>query len=605
MDLSIITPTFNHRDYVEDLYRSLNDHSAGLKWEWFVADSGEDDTGRFLQRLADPRVHHIRIAHSGFGAINNELAARAKAPFLLFLNNDSRVTPGWWQGPLSLLGVPRISIVGSVLLNEDGTLQSVGMGLSTCVPFSYNFVSLPRWRNSSEGWFVPAITGACLFCSVSTFDALGGFDPLFEGGYYEDTDLCLRAYASGHMVAVAATSRVFHKARGSLDVSRAYWHTIPANRRAFGCRWQVVLRRLEGIGPLPLRPTSRESAVCINPWLKALGGGEREFIWAVNFLVRYCNNVIVCGADEEVRSALAERFSHTIPPGVAVEPAIRISPAHTIVWDQTYYDLKTSYTTSRRIHLKRVMFGPTRKPLARGPHFVFNSSYTRTSLRPTSSGTIIYPPVETDCFLASSSSLTSSKEKLVLNIGRFAIRRRYLNWKNQEALIRFFHRWRSGSDFRLVLAGNVNDESYLRKCVAVAESGPASSRIELHPDIPAAALRGWLRDSMFYVSFAGYERRTAAQAEHFGIAIVEAMAAGCVCLAYADGGHLEIIEHGVDGFLWNREAELARLLTRLTIDDDWRLEVAHRAKEKARQFAPMFAELQVRQILHQRGLSAC
>jgi GT2 family glycosyltransferase len=605
MDLSIITPTFNHRDYIEALYQSLRAHSTGLAWEWFVADSGDDDTGAFLDTLGDPRVRHVRVARMSYGAVNNALAARGQSPVLLFLNNDTRVTEGWWQGPLSLLRAPHVAIVGSVLSNDDGTLQSAGMGVCTHAPHSFNFLTLPRWsRGFSDGWIVPAVTGACLFCRTSAFAALGGFDHLFGGGYYEDTDLCLRAYASGRMIAVSATSRVLHKARGSLDVSRAFWHAIPANRHAFRDRWRVVLRRLDGVGPLPLRPEKKESAVCINPWLAALGGGELEFIWAVDFLFRYCGNVTVCGARDDVQGALADRFARVFPPTVAVKPTIRVDPAHTIVWDQTYYDLKTTYATPRRIHLKRIMFGPTRTPLARGPHFIFNSSYTRTSLRPTAAGTIVYPPVESDR-LVEVPAPVRSRQKLLLNVGRFAARRRYLNWKNQEALIRFFHSWREGSDYRLVVAGNVNDACHFQECATLASSGPAASRIALRPGIPAAELRQWLRDSMFYVSFAGYERRTAAQAEHFGIAVVEAMAAGCVCLAYAAGGHLEIINHGVDGFLWKREADLARLLTRLGHDATLRNVVALRAQEKARQFAAMFAELQVRQILHRGRVPSC
>ena len=92
---------------------------------------------------------------------------------------------------------------------------------------------------------------------------------------------------------------------------------------------------------------------------------------------------------------------------------------------------------------------------------------------------------------------------------------------------------------------------------------------------------------------------TAAQAEHFGIALVEAMAAGCVCFAYARGGHLEIIEHGVSGFLWKTERELSRLLTALSDEAQTvpRSAVSARARERAREFAPKFAELQVRSVI--------
>lgn len=59
--------------------------------------------------------------------------------------------------------------------------------------------------------------------------------------------------------------------------------------------------------------------------------------------------------------------------------------------------------------------------------------------------------------------------------------------------------------------------------------------------------------------------------EHFGIATVEAMAAGCVPVVINRGGQAEIVEHGVSGFVWNTLDELA-LFTRTLAEDEalWR-----------------------------------
>jgi glycosyltransferase involved in cell wall biosynthesis len=44
--------------------------------------------------------------------------------------------------------------------------------------------------------------------------------------------------------------------------------------------------------------------------------------------------------------------------------------------------------------------------------------------------------------------------------------------------------------------------------------------------------------------------------EHFGIVTVEAMASGCIPIAINAGGQPEIVQDGVNGFLWNTEEEL-------------------------------------------------
>jgi glycosyltransferase involved in cell wall biosynthesis len=73
--------------------------------------------------------------------------------------------------------------------------------------------------------------------------------------------------------------------------------------------------------------------------------------------------------------------------------------------------------------------------------------------------------------------------------------------------------------------------------------------------------------------------------EHFGIATVEAMAAGCVPVVINRGGQPDIVEHGVTGFLWNSLEEMQRYTELLAGDDAlWK-----RLSEAARQRAALFS----------------
>jgi glycosyltransferase involved in cell wall biosynthesis len=54
--------------------------------------------------------------------------------------------------------------------------------------------------------------------------------------------------------------------------------------------------------------------------------------------------------------------------------------------------------------------------------------------------------------------------------------------------------------------------------------------------------------------------------EHFGIATVEAMAAGCVPVVINRGGQADIVQHGETGFLWNTLEELKHYTTLLAGD---------------------------------------
>jgi glycosyltransferase involved in cell wall biosynthesis len=73
--------------------------------------------------------------------------------------------------------------------------------------------------------------------------------------------------------------------------------------------------------------------------------------------------------------------------------------------------------------------------------------------------------------------------------------------------------------------------------------------------------------------------------EHFGIAVVEAMAAGAVPVVFGAAGPAEIVRHGVDGFHWHSLEDLARHTHTLMTDDDRRRAMAESAVARAGEFS--------------------
>jgi glycosyltransferase involved in cell wall biosynthesis len=73
--------------------------------------------------------------------------------------------------------------------------------------------------------------------------------------------------------------------------------------------------------------------------------------------------------------------------------------------------------------------------------------------------------------------------------------------------------------------------------------------------------------------------------EHFGISTVEAMAAGCVPVVINKGGQSEIVQHEVNGFLWETLDELKDYTARLISDDDLRVRMSAAARKRAQMFS--------------------
>jgi glycosyltransferase involved in cell wall biosynthesis len=180
-----------------------------------------------------------------------------------------------------------------------------------------------------------------------------------------------------------------------------------------------------------------------------------------------------------------------------------------------------------------------------------------------------------------------AKEKLILSTCR-------LNSlsiaKNELGLIKLFSRLHRqgklpGWSYHIAGVFNSPDESWLGKMEAEAAGAPV--HIHLNPSFESLK-RLYGKASLFW-SGTGAQASAETQPklmEHFGIAIVEAMAAGCIPLAFDGGGPKEIIRDGKSGFLYRTWEELAQKTILAARQESRRLEALRaRARSSAARFS--------------------
>ena len=87
-------------------------------------------------------------------------------------------------------------------------------------------------------------SGALLATPRALFEQLGGFDPAFAPGYYEDTDYCFKLRDKGYRVLVQPEATVIHMEGGTagLDVSRGMKQFQVVNQNKFLERWTHILQ---------------------------------------------------------------------------------------------------------------------------------------------------------------------------------------------------------------------------------------------------------------------------------------------------------------------------------------------------------------------------
>lgn len=166
----------------------------------------------------------------------NQAAALAETPYLLFLNDDTEVTPGFLEPLVAVLDAhPNVAAVGSKLLYPDGRIQHAGVFL-TYDPWS-GIIAGNHHHDDQPAGLVPAVTAACLLIRRSVYQELGGFDEAFRNGG-EDTDLCLRLYEAGWGVYYEPASVVTHHESAS---GPERWAHVGENVALFSNRWQHLV----------------------------------------------------------------------------------------------------------------------------------------------------------------------------------------------------------------------------------------------------------------------------------------------------------------------------------------------------------------------------
>lgn len=142
----------------------------------------------------------------GFARAVNEGARLSRGDWLLLLNPDMSLSPGFLDGVLALatdLGAQdaRAGVVGFRLRNSDGSPQ-LSSGPFPSLPGTLAGLAKARPRRKYRALSparrarVPWVTGCCLLVRRDCWRDLGGFDEDFFL-YYEDVDLCRRARARG------------------------------------------------------------------------------------------------------------------------------------------------------------------------------------------------------------------------------------------------------------------------------------------------------------------------------------------------------------------------------------------------------------------------
>src|SRR3989344_165444 len=268
-------------------------------------------------------------------------------------------------------------------------------------------------------------------------------------------------------------------------------------------------------------------AAIYNPYLDSLGGGERYTLSFANLLLQKDYRVDLQWKDEEIINKLEKRFGFSLKNINTVSDIKRGDGYDLCFWVS---DGSIPLLRSRKniLHFQFPFKNVSGKSilnkmkLIRINKIICNSKFTKNFIDAEFSvnSQVIYPPVDVSSFKA------KRKENIIIYIGRFS---NLTQAKNQHQLIENFKKFfkKGYPDWKLILAGGteVGADEYLLVLEKLSKGYP----IEIIKSPEYRQLKELVGKAKIFWSAVGYginEDKEPTKVEHFGISVVEAMAAG-------------------------------------------------------------------------------
>jgi GT2 family glycosyltransferase/glycosyltransferase involved in cell wall biosynthesis/tetratricopeptide (TPR) repeat protein len=226
---SIVILAHGERELTEACLASIEAHTPEPH-ELILVDNGSpDDTAALFERRAAERGNVRAVLNrrnAGFAAGCNLGLALARGGTVLLLNNDTLVTPGWLGRLRSALRDRSVGVAGPVSNNVSGPqlVADTAYGDPYADPGALHAFAADRAAaNAGASAPVPRVVGFCLLARREALYRIGGLEPRFGPGNFEDDDLCLRIQAAGFGARIALDAFVHHEGSRTFAAAKVDW----------------------------------------------------------------------------------------------------------------------------------------------------------------------------------------------------------------------------------------------------------------------------------------------------------------------------------------------------------------------------------------------
>ncbi|MGI5826717.1 MAG: glycosyltransferase family 4 protein [Patescibacteria group bacterium] len=312
-----------------------------------------------------------------------------------------------------------------------------------------------------------------------------------------------------------------------------------------------------------------------DPYLDTIGGGERYCLSIAEVMLKKGWQVDVFWKDSSIKDKLEEKlgldlenlnFVDYCPNQNSLLQRRKFERVYDVLFYVSDGSIPFMFGKKNFLHfqvpfkhvLKKTLLNQLKLKTINA--LVCNSLFTKKVINSClgTESLVVYPPVD----IIPIKPL--KKENIIISVGRFS---QLLQGKRQDVLVDAFKSLvdkHSLKSWKLILAGG--SEVGGREFVEELKKNAAQYPIKIIENPPFAELLKLYGKAKIFWQASGFgvdEKLEPEKVEHFGMATVESMAAGCVPVVLGSGGQREIVERNKNGLLWQTQEELVALTLEL------------------------------------------
>lgn len=234
-EITVVIPNYNGKKYLLDCLSALEKQEPGtLSFDTFVVDNGSTDgSTEFLEKYCKEEhksgmdVRSILLTeNTGFCHAVNEGIQAATTPYVILLNNDTKVKPGFVKYLYEAISKDgRIFSVSAKMLMWDKPELVDDAGDRYCVlGWAYSRGKGKKAAAYDGATDVFSACGGAAIYRRSVFDEIGLFDEL-HFAYLEDLDIGYRARIYGYRNCYEPRAEVLHYGSASSGSRYNEWKT--------------------------------------------------------------------------------------------------------------------------------------------------------------------------------------------------------------------------------------------------------------------------------------------------------------------------------------------------------------------------------------------